>query len=445
MDEQHLNTALWSTCVAISVTLLTYCVYSHIKADSPTVTHKLLVAASAVFVLKTITPLVYGLVLWLPPQPRYVGVFLFLNGPHVMLFYLYEVRLYIFVTKQFPEAVVRGVRIFMYCLIGLFACVSVVLTSLAVIYAKNTPSGGYSTDGPGFFQVKVVNYSVELTICFFILLGTFVSTYQRIIQNRAANLHGSSFLYMVILTSDTTMFAIVFLIVIYKSATSFDVNIGVLPYGNIGFQHLIDAIQFILMVVNLQIPAVIYRSATSGKSTSRSRTGPSSKGQTDSSGVRGYNVGPQIPLDELSNAEKNMGSNDSVSVRTTTQLLRTPSFSYGKVDQNPKVDDKLGYSPTKQLQLFTYNQAKSDLLEGGGGGVLGGYNAGMPVYTDVLSAQTPSQTSPQRTSPYPYNQGYTQPTGQPLAAGPNYTVNGSIQYMQQPSYPNNAQRAHGWA
>ncbi|KAI8799271.1 hypothetical protein BJ742DRAFT_746228 [Cladochytrium replicatum] len=41
----------------------------------------------------------------LPPGPLYVAVHLFLNGLHVMmLFYLYDMRLYIFASQQIPES-----------------------------------------------------------------------------------------------------------------------------------------------------------------------------------------------------------------------------------------------------------------------------------------------------------------------------------------------------
>ncbi|KAI8802979.1 hypothetical protein BJ742DRAFT_512281 [Cladochytrium replicatum] len=384
MEQLQLNTILWALCVAIAVILLVFCVYYIVNAEHPTITHKLLVAASTVYVLKTVTPLVYGLILWLPPQPRYIGVYLFLNAPHVMLFYLYEVRLYIFVSKQFSQSAVRGIRTFMYCLIGLFAANTLVLTSLAVIYATNTPSGGYSSDGPWFYVIKVTNYVIELVICFFILLGTFVSTHQRIIQNRTARFTGSNFLYMIILTSDTTIFAIVFTIVIYKSATSVDGNIGVLPFGNLGFQHLIDAIQYTLMVVNLVIPAAIYRSTVSGKSTSRSRN-------VVSSGKNGSGNGG-IPLDDVfsnNDAKKQQRKGDDASIKTTTRLLRAPSFSVGHIDPNQNPEVSHGQSPPKQLQLYSYKQAKLDLLENGVGGVLGGYNngSGATIATDALQHQ----------------------------------------------------------
>ncbi|KAI8802982.1 hypothetical protein BJ742DRAFT_512288 [Cladochytrium replicatum] len=379
MDQFQLNTILWSSCVGIAVILLGYCVYTYVRTDTPTITHKLLVAASAVFVLKTVTALVYGVIMWLPPGPRYVGVYLFLNAPHVMLFYLYEVRLYIFVSKQIPESAVNGIRVFMYCLIGLFATNTLVLTTLGVVYATNKPDGSYDSSGTGFYEVKIINYAIELTICFFILLGTFVSTNQRFFQMKSARLNASDFLYRVILTSDTTIFFVVFVIVIYKALTTFKFNtsgsIGLLPFGNLGFQHLIDAIQYTLMVINLLIPAALYRSKVSGKSTSRSRTGSrtassSAKEPTSSAVSRGHAIETHIPLDEVFSLGEKKPSGDDVSVKTTTQLLRNPSFGTGK---NNRLEDSGLLSQSTQLQMVTYNQARQDLL-GNGGGVLGGYN-----------------------------------------------------------------------
>ncbi|KAI8802094.1 hypothetical protein BJ742DRAFT_778660 [Cladochytrium replicatum] len=264
LTELQINTIYWAVVVVLSLLSLAFTVFVFIRTEKPSITHKLIIAAAAIYVLKTVTPLVYGLVAWLPPQPRYVGVWFMLYLPHLILFYLYEVRLHIFVSQQFQRNVAQIIRIGMYIIMGLFFASFLLLTILSVIYAYNTSDGGYKTrNGPFLFESKVMVYSTEIALCFFTWIGTVIATYVRVKTNQRASLPGQSFLYLVILASDTVIFSIVYVIVVYKAMGSFDVDgkFGVLPagMGNLGFQHFVDWVQTILMVVNLLIPSAVIR------------------------------------------------------------------------------------------------------------------------------------------------------------------------------------------
>ncbi|KAI8806434.1 hypothetical protein BJ742DRAFT_816813 [Cladochytrium replicatum] len=348
-----------------------------------------------------------------------------------MLFYLYEVRLFIFVSKLFPERIVKGIRVFMYCLIGLFAGNTIVLTTTAVVYSANKPDGSYISNGTGLGVIKATNYGLELAVCLFILIGTFISTQQRLAQNRGANFTGSSILYVTVLTSDTTIFTLVFLFVIYKSIGSFDPNskFGLLAAGNLGFQHLIDALQYSLMVINLMIPAVVFRSKVSGKTASRNKTADSSgsgkgSGTSNNNSNGSHAIETHLPIDDAFEvtspsviATDKKGTPHALGrpVNGTTTTNSMPISYWGtevplrEIRTSPaetgSQSNPIDPSPEKP-RLLNYNNQARQVLDGEGAGIAVGrsvekgyVNPALRQYVQLTSARVQSNGT-ETASPY---------------------------------------------
>ncbi|KAI9363439.1 hypothetical protein DFJ73DRAFT_811202 [Zopfochytrium polystomum] len=222
------------------------------------------------FGLCTTISISYFKVTWLNPKARYVMIYFTLNTATILLYYLYERRLALFFRTggQYFRAA-------MYLFIGLYAATTVAMIAVFAAYAKNTASGGYTSDGPGAIQVKVTNYLLDMAVGVTILAGTFFAL-GRLLDNNKALQNGSAkgsagtstSLYQIVIKSDCTKFAVVFAIEIYKAVTSTDPTgqTGALPTANNAFQHLIDAIKITIMVINLYLPSGLAKIASKASS-----------------------------------------------------------------------------------------------------------------------------------------------------------------------------------
>ncbi|KAJ3291761.1 hypothetical protein HDU79_002044, partial [Rhizoclosmatium sp. JEL0117] len=124
--------------------------------------------------------------------------------------------------------------------------------------ARHTLEGKYVTSGPGQYETRVATYATDMVIASLIMVATSIATIWKIRGSDGIVGMNTRF-YIVLFSSDAAKFLVVFLIDIYKAVTSFDPNAqaGILPSGNLGFQHFIDTLKICLMVFSLIIPAII--------------------------------------------------------------------------------------------------------------------------------------------------------------------------------------------
>ncbi|KAI9364344.1 hypothetical protein DFJ73DRAFT_772627 [Zopfochytrium polystomum] len=208
---------------------------------------------------KAVVALVYTLQLWLNAPFRYVAVYGFGHGAIVLLFFLYERRLSALFALS-PAAVRAAyswtLRLMM---VGYVAAV-VTVTAYFGAWARNTAVGGYSSQPPPGWYVKVILYATDLAIGVTILGGTFHALVGLVrSQRRSLGAANATPLYQLILGSDCVKFAAVAAVEAYKLANASDpaAVLGNLPAGNTGFQHLIDMVKVGLMAVNLFAPMSI--------------------------------------------------------------------------------------------------------------------------------------------------------------------------------------------
>ncbi|KAJ1559619.1 hypothetical protein HK405_009938, partial [Cladochytrium tenue] len=187
--------------------------------------------------------LIYGVVSGLNAPVRYVTIYIGINGPFALLYAVYTRRLEAFFTSG-----ARTFRVLMIVLIAMYLAVTTAAAILFPMHALNTESGGYTSVGAAEYELKVTMYTLDMAVGFAIFVGTLASLGRTIAASGGI---GGVMVYKAILYSDCLRFLVVIAIEAYKTATSTDVtaNTGVLPSGNLGFQHLIDTIKFTVMMI----------------------------------------------------------------------------------------------------------------------------------------------------------------------------------------------------
>ncbi|KAI9363402.1 hypothetical protein DFJ73DRAFT_956489 [Zopfochytrium polystomum] len=295
---ESLDVILYGLCVAIALALFLFSAFRLNQAR--TSLNAICASACTIFLAKTAISLSYFKVAWLNSKARYVLIYGTLNTTTILLYYLYERRLALFFRNggQYFRAA-------MYLFIGLYAADTVALIAVFAAYAKNTASGGYTSDGPGAFQVKITNYLLDMAVGVTILAGTFFALGRLLENNKTLQSGGraassaastaSTSLYQIVIKSDCTKFAVVFAIEIYKAVTSTDPTnqTGALPTANNAFQHLIDAIKITIMVINLYLPSGLAKIASKASSAGGSAGQPSSAGTKDSMNKAPVGVGSE--------------------------------------------------------------------------------------------------------------------------------------------------------
>ncbi|KAJ1562570.1 hypothetical protein HK405_010571, partial [Cladochytrium tenue] len=155
----------------------------------------------------------------------------------------------------------------MYVLILLYVGATFAEVIIFSLNSSNTASGGYTVSGNGPSAIKMAVYIGDMIIGIVIMIGTCISLGRIIVSHRAAGVGNSLDLYRNIVTSDALLFVFVFAIELYKAITSTDPTgaTGGLPVGNTGFQHLLDVLKNVFMIINFLIPSVVIKLETSIK------------------------------------------------------------------------------------------------------------------------------------------------------------------------------------
>ncbi|KAJ3349711.1 hypothetical protein HDU83_000329 [Entophlyctis luteolus] len=230
-DMSAPDNAILLACVAITTVTIAGCAYRMSKSFS--YISVLLLVANVVYLANNVITLIYNNLNWLNSPFRYFGVYFAVDVPVIIFYYLYTERLCVLLSGKLKTFF----RFFMFFCLGVYisCCVSQVsiillMTMYAVFKLVNVDAFSSSTVGtksPSTFQV-----------------------------------------YWTILTSDAAKFVMVFAVDIYKATGSVNPNIGVLPVGNLGFSHILDAAKISLMTVGLILPAVYKPRESRAKSTS---------------------------------------------------------------------------------------------------------------------------------------------------------------------------------
>ncbi|KAJ1557319.1 hypothetical protein HK405_000265 [Cladochytrium tenue] len=232
------------------------------------------------YLVKVSVALLYALVLWLDPRPRYFAVYFMFNLSTLLLYFLYERRLaLLFGHDRRTAATVYSwiLRVLMFGYLG----VTLVMSYFFVAYAGNTATGGYSSNPPFGYRLRMANYAIDMAIGATILAGTAHALVGIVAQQRhlaGATSSTAASLFKIILGSDCLKFSLIAAIEAYKLANSSDPTskLGALPGGNTGFQHLIDTVRIVLLVVNLFAPVAIARTVAAAVKTQNSTAGLSS-------------------------------------------------------------------------------------------------------------------------------------------------------------------------
>ncbi|KAJ1559180.1 Calcium-transporting ATPase 10, plasma membrane-type [Cladochytrium tenue] len=263
--------ALYSTCVGISAVLVAatgWCLFRKIRDSGGSFSLTALTNASGlgflivafianlIYLGKTLTALVYSNGDWLLPWPRYLGVYLFLNLPTVMLYFLYERRLSLLFStksKKIANFYTRALWLFMLAYSG----VTIAIVVLRCEYAVNTSSGGYASGAPYGENLNMINYIIDMIIGVLILSGTTHALIEDVRQSSGARIETLR-IYRAILGSDCLRYTIVAAIEAYKLATSVNSSIG--PPNAV--QHIIDTVKIAIMTFNLFAPVAIAKGIT---------------------------------------------------------------------------------------------------------------------------------------------------------------------------------------
>ncbi|KAJ3206771.1 hypothetical protein HDU83_004430 [Entophlyctis luteolus] len=264
-DMSSPDNAILLACVAITTVTIVGCVYRMTKSFS--YISVLLLIANLIYLSNNIITLIYNNINWLNSPFRYFAVYFTIDAPVIIFYYLYTERLCVLLSGNLKTFF----RIFMFFSLGVYIACCVSQITLFAKYGTLTSSGGYSSNGTGLFEVKMAVMSVDLIIASIILLMTMYAVFKLVNVDAFTNSNSkspSSFhVYWTILTSDAAKFIIVFAVDIYKATGSVNPNVGVLPVGNLGFSHILDATKVSLMTLGLILPAV-YKPSTKGKSSS---------------------------------------------------------------------------------------------------------------------------------------------------------------------------------
>ncbi|KAJ3350246.1 hypothetical protein HDU83_009816 [Entophlyctis luteolus] len=249
------DNAILLACIAITVATIASCAYRLCNVYSNT--SLLLLIANIIYLSNNIITLIYNNYLWLNSPFRYFGVYFALDTSVIIFYYLYIERLCWLLPVNFKSQF----RMFMFFCLVVYAgcCISQIV--MFAYYGVWTANGGYSSNGEGLFEVKMAVMSVDLIIAFIILLMTIYSvreilgakeietTLKHVVVNSSAHK------YNIIMTSDAAKFVWVFAVDVYKATGSVNPNIGILPVGNLGFSHIVDAAKISLMTLGLILPA----------------------------------------------------------------------------------------------------------------------------------------------------------------------------------------------
>ncbi|KAJ3386349.1 hypothetical protein HDU84_001590 [Entophlyctis sp. JEL0112] len=267
-DMSAPDNAILLACVAITTVTIAGCAYRMSKSFS--YISVLLLVANVVYLANNVITLIYNNLNWLNSPFRYFGVYFAVDVPVIIFYYLYTERLCVLLSGKLKTFF----RFFMFFCLGVYISCCVSQVTLFAYYGTWTKSGGYSSNGAGLYEVKMAVMSVDLIIASIILLMTMYAVFKLVnvdafSSSTVGTKSPSTFqVYWTILTSDAAKFVMVFAVDIYKATGSVNPNIGVLPVGNLGFSHILDAAKISLMTVGLILPAVYKPRESRAKSTS---------------------------------------------------------------------------------------------------------------------------------------------------------------------------------
>ncbi|KAJ1562963.1 hypothetical protein HK405_005199 [Cladochytrium tenue] len=232
-------------------------------------------ASCLLLVAKSSITIVYYYVFWLPAWTRYFLIYGMRGISLVLLYHLYERRLFVFFLQG------AGIfRVTMWILLSMHLASTVAVVTALACGASNTPTGGYTTSGTPGFATKLVTFLMDVVMSLVLFFGTAVSLSRLLAHTRAAvaaiaatspsgasGVHHSTSspaaqratLYRVLVYSDATRLLFVLAIDVYLMITSTDPSgrAGALPAGNVGFSGLIDNFRSVILVLNLYAPSGI--------------------------------------------------------------------------------------------------------------------------------------------------------------------------------------------
>ncbi|KAJ3350248.1 hypothetical protein HDU83_009818 [Entophlyctis luteolus] len=261
------DNAILLACVAMTTVTIAGCAYRLTKSFS--YISVLLLIANIVYLFNNIITLIYNNNNWLSSPFRYFAVYFTIDFTVIIFYYLYIERLCVLLSGKMK----LFFRVFMFFALGVYIACCVSQITLFAYYGTLTKTGGYSSNGAGLYEVKMAVMSVDLIIASIILIMTMYAVYKLVnvdaFTTSTATKRPSTFhVYWTILTSDAAKFIIVFAVDIYKATGSVNPNVGVLPVGNLGFSHILDAAKVSLMTIGLILPAVYKPRESRAKSAS---------------------------------------------------------------------------------------------------------------------------------------------------------------------------------
>ncbi|KAJ1564357.1 hypothetical protein HK405_015100 [Cladochytrium tenue] len=280
--------------------------------------------ASVLYAGKAAAALEYSLVAWLNPQLRYVCVYGLLNAAQWLLFVLYERRLALLFRSRGRRLAAEAYCWTLRVLLLAYAGATVAVTYVFVAASSSNAAGGYTSNPSQGWYLRVLNYSLDMSIGCVVLAGTFhalvgmVGEHRRAIREaeaaastvaaadisspasagpgsselRTPRAHPAASLGELILRSDCVKFLVVAAIEAYKLANSSNASysVGALQRGNTGLQHLIDTIKVVAMTASLFAPVALSRAESGSRRPSRTVWGggaadrrPRSRSHSDAS------------------------------------------------------------------------------------------------------------------------------------------------------------------